>query len=137
MTKESIPYVPMGTRGWRLSMGLRLLDEAAWIEIDRQFHDELALKRRLLNENYDVVVATNPEGDDASRELLDEIRENLRAHHRGVDTLVNENEHPLVAASRLVQEDPCVLVRDDVATARRLCLFSLSLGSRRKDRNNP
>jgi len=122
MTTEDFPYVPVDARGWRLSMGLRPLESAAWLEIDEHFQEELALKATLLEEDYDVVVATNPEGDDASQELLDEIRENLRAHHPGVGTAVNESEHPLVAASRLVQEDLCVLVRDDAWRLRAACV---------------
>jgi hypothetical protein len=55
-------------------------------------------------------------------ELLDEIRENLRAHHPEVDTSINESEHPIVAASRLVQEDLCVLVRDDAWRLRAACV---------------
>jgi hypothetical protein len=94
----------------------------AWLEIDEHFREELDLKARLLAENYDDVVATNPEGDEASRELLDEITQNLRAHHPGVKTDVDESEHPLVAASRLVQEDLCVLVRDDEWRLRAACV---------------
>ena len=122
MTTGNFPYVPVDVRGWRLSMGLRPLESAAWLEIDEQFHEELDLKSRLLEENYDVVVATNPEGDDASRELLEEIIRNLRAHHPGVNTEVDESEHPLVAASRLVQEDLCVLVRGDAWRLRAACV---------------
>lgn len=122
MTTENFPYVPVDVRGWRLSMGLRPLESAAWLEIDEHFDEELDLKRRLLEESYDVVVATNPEGDDASRELLEEITRNLRAHHPEVNTDVDESEHPLVSASRLVQEDLCVLVRDDAWRLRAACV---------------
>src|ERR1700735_1302141 len=117
-----IPYVPVDPRGWRLSMGLRPLENAAWLEIDEHFKEELATKARLLEEEYDVVVATHREGDEGSRELLDEIRENLRAHHPGVDTAIDESDHPIVAASRLVQEDLCVLVRDDAWRLRAACV---------------
>jgi hypothetical protein len=119
---DDFPYVPLDARGWRLSMGLRPLESAAWIEIDEHFDEERALKTRLLKEDYDVVVATNPEGDDASQELLDEIRENLRTYHPGADTQIDESEHPVVAASRLVQEDLCVLVRDDAWRLRAACV---------------
>jgi hypothetical protein len=120
------PYVPLDARGWRLTMGLRPLELAAWLEIDDHYGEELALKARLLDESYDVVVATEPEGDEASLELLGEIRENLRAHHPGtarfVDERESEQEHAIVEASRLVQEDLCVLVRDDAWRLRAACV---------------
>jgi dimethylamine monooxygenase subunit A len=118
----SFPYVPLDARGWRLSMGLRPLDIANWLEVDEHLDEERALKTQLLDDEYDVVVATTPEGDEASRELLQEIRENLHAHHLGVDTTIDEGEHPIVAASRLVQEDLCVLVRDDAWRLRAACV---------------
>ena len=107
------PYVPLDPRGWRLTMGLRPLELAAWLEVDDSYDGQLALKTRLLEENHDAVVKTNPEGDDASRELLEEICANLRTHHQGIARGFEEREHPIVAASRLVQEDLCVMVRDD------------------------
>ena len=103
-------------------MGLRPLKSEDWFEIDERFNEERALKARLLEENYDTVVATTPEGDEASRELLDEVIENLRAHHPQVDTTFDESEHPIVAASRLVQEDLCVLIRDDAWRLRAACV---------------
>lgn len=122
MTAADFPYAPVDPRGWRLSMGLRPLEAAAWLERDERFREELDLKTRLLEESYEAVVATNPEGDDASRELLDEIVQNLQAYHPGASTSVDESEHPLVAASRLVQEDLCVLVRDDAWRLRAACV---------------
>jgi hypothetical protein len=103
-------------------MGLRPLELAAWLEVDEHYEEELALKTQLLDEKYEVVVATEPEGDEASVELLGEIRENLRVHHAGVATPPDEGEHAIVAASRLVQEDLCVLVRDDAWRLRAACV---------------
>ncbi len=94
-------------------MGLRPLDLAAWLEVDEHRDAELALKRQLLANAFDVVVATRPAGHEASLELLDEVRANLALHHPDVATGPSLDEHPVVAASRLVQEDLCVLVRDD------------------------
>jgi dimethylamine monooxygenase subunit A len=122
MTDRNFPYVPVDAKGWRLSMGLRPLESGSWLEIDEHFSEEIALKTRLLEEDYDVVVATNLEGDDASQELLEEIQANLHAYHPGFATAVNESEHPIVAASRLVQEDLCVLVRDDGWRLRAACV---------------
>jgi dimethylamine monooxygenase subunit A len=118
----SLPYVPLDERGWRLAMGMRPLEESAWLEVDEHFEAELALKAALLASNYDVVVATNPEGDEGSRELLDEILRFLSEHHPGLSRTVTLEEHPIVQASRLVQEDLCVLAKDDAWRLRAACV---------------
>lgn len=118
----SFPYVPLDAKGWRLAMGLRPLEPATWLEIDEHYDQELALKATLLKSHYDVVVATNPEGDDASRELLMEIRRFLSTYFRELALSVPEGEHPIVEASRLVQEDLCVLVKDDTWRLRAACV---------------
>jgi hypothetical protein len=118
----SFPYVPLDHRGWRLAMGLRPLDPAKWLEFDEHCEEELTLKTQLLEDEYDVVVATNPEGDDASRELLAELKQFLRDVHPSRSTETIEREHPIVQASRLVQEDLCVLVKEDTWRLRAACV---------------
>jgi hypothetical protein len=110
---DTVRYIPLDARGWRLAMGLRPLEESKWIEVDAHRDEELALKTALLADQRDVVVATRPEGDEASAELLEEIVGNLRTYHPSLPREVDPDEHPIVAASRLVQEDLCVLVRSD------------------------
>jgi hypothetical protein len=56
-----------------MAMGLRPLDVDRWLEVDENRDVELEEKRRLLATKYDVVVATNPAGDEGSAELLDEV----------------------------------------------------------------
>ena len=58
-------------------MGLRPLDLAHWLEFDEHRDEEFALKARCSRRYYDAVVATNPEGDEASLELLEEVSVNL------------------------------------------------------------
>ncbi len=72
--------------------------------------------------HYHDVVATNPRGDEGSRELLDEVIRFLSVHHPLRPTKVSANEHPIVQASRLVQEDLCVLVKDDAWRLRAACV---------------
>lgn len=110
---EPVDYVPLDERGWRLAVGLRPLEIARWLEVDGLRATELALKRALLAERRDVVVATRPGGDAASAELLAEVVSWLENHHPQLDRHVDDDEHPIVAASRLVQEDLCVLVKSD------------------------
>ena len=118
----STSYVPLDAKGWRLAMGLRPLDLATWLERDEHLDDELAVKASLLKSEFTAVVATNPEGDEGSAELLSAVRDNLRTFHPGASREVNEAEHPIVAASRLVQEDLCVLVKEDTWRLRAACV---------------
>jgi heme-dependent oxidative N-demethylase alpha subunit-like protein len=118
---SDFPYIPLEAKGWRMAMGLRPLDLDHWLEVDERRSDELEQKRRLLDSSYDVVVATNPEGDEGSRELLLEVTRFLDAHHPELEVEARD-EHPVVAAARLVQEDLCVLVRSDTWRLQAACV---------------
>ena len=115
-------YIPLESKGWRMAMGLRPLDLDQWLEVDDRRDDELEQKRQLLETAFDVVVATNPEGDDGSRELLGEVTRYLDAHHPELTFEVRREDHPIVVAARLVQEDLCVLVRSDVWRLQAACV---------------
>ena len=119
---SDFPYVPLEPKGWRMAMGLRPLELERWLEVDARREDELEQKRRLLDSAYGVVVATNPEGDDASRELLREVQNFLGRHHPSISTDVADGEHPVVSAARLIQEDLCVLVRSDAWRLQAACV---------------
>jgi len=67
---SSLPYVPLDRRGWHLAMGLRPLDESKWFEVDARRDSELVLKKKLVNEERDVVVAIRETGAAPSAELL-------------------------------------------------------------------
>jgi len=110
---SSLPYVPLDRRGWHLAMGLRPLDESKWFEVDARRDSELVLKKKLVNEERDVVVAIRETGAAPSAELLGLVVENLATYHPGVPLDIVEGEHPIVQASLLVQEDLCVLVHDE------------------------
>lgn len=103
-------------------MGLRPLDLAQWLEIDEDYDEDLALKATLLRDAFDVVVATNPEGNEASTELLEEVTAFLRVNHPTRLPSTPLSEHPIVAASRLVQEDLCILVKEDTWRLRAACV---------------
>lgn len=119
---SDFPYIPLEAKGWRMAMGLRPLDLERWLEVDARRGDELEQKRQLLDSSYDVVVATNPEGDDGSRELLVEVSRFLEDHHPEIEFDLRADEHPVVAAARLVQEDLCVLVRSDAWRLQSACV---------------
>jgi hypothetical protein len=135
------PYAPVDGGPWRLSMGLRRLDPDRWLEVDGRRADDLRRKARLLEEAPDVVVATLPGSEAASRELLELVVGFLVAHHAELievdgttlrecttgavlDTSIG---HSIVTASLLVQEDLCVLEHDGEAwrlTAASVCFPS-------------
>lgn len=119
---SDFPYVPLEAKGWRMAMGLRPLDLERWLEVDDRRDDELEQKRHLLDTAYDVVVATAPEGDEGSRELLVEVTRFLETHHPEIALDLSRAEHPVVAAARLVQEDLCVLVRSDAWRLQAACV---------------
>ncbi|HUY42197.1 MAG TPA: DUF3445 domain-containing protein [Acidimicrobiales bacterium] len=108
----STPYVPLDGRDWRFTMGLRPLEESRWLEFDEHAESELAQKRALLSENRSEVVATLPNSQVASAELLEMVVEHLATYFPERDRRATR-EHPVVAASRLAQEDFCVLERSD------------------------
>lgn len=105
-----------------MAMGLRPLDLDRWLEVDARREDELEQKRRLLETAYDVVVATNPDGDEGSAELLDEVTHFLKRQHPHIAIGVSTGEHPVVSAARMVQEDLCVLVRSDTWRLQAACV---------------
>ena len=106
-----------------MTMGLRPLEAAHWLEIDDRRDAELALKSRLLTQVPEVVVATRPPGHAPSEELFDEVLAWLDTYAAGtVAAAPRQGDHPVVAAARLVQEDLCVLVRDDVWRLQATCV---------------
>jgi hypothetical protein len=103
-------------------MGLRPLDMNQWLEVDERRDVELEEKRELLATKYDVVVATNPLGDAGSVELLADVTAFLATYFATLPVVVSPDDHPIVAASRLVQEDLCVLVRTDAWRLQAACV---------------
>jgi hypothetical protein len=108
-------------------MGLHRLDPGNWLDVDALRRDELALKQRLLAASPGEFLAVLPEGRDGSEELLELVTSHLDEVHPGllerrgsnlleastgaiVDTSAME---PIEAASRVAQEDFCVMVRHD------------------------
>jgi hypothetical protein len=119
-------YVPVAAGPWRLTMGLRPLDPARWLEVDDLRAAELDLKAQLLTEHHGRVVATLPGTAAAGTEVLELVLSHLDYHHPGLVTarppLLHERStastidttalHPIDAAARVVQEDLCLMVND-------------------------
>jgi hypothetical protein len=119
---SDFPYVPLEAKGWRMAMGLRPLDLDRWLEFDAHRESDLDEKRQLLATKRDVVVATNRAGDEGSLELLGEVTAFLEDHLPTFTPDRADDDHPIVAAARMVQEDLCVLVRSDAWRLQAACV---------------
>lgn len=124
-----LPYLPVDGRPLRLTLGLRPLDEATWLDVDADYEADLAQKERLLHDCPDEVVAHLPAGEAGSLETLRLVLQWLARHRPDVAGAAQPvpGLHPIDAAGRLVQEDLCVLTRADQAwllTAASVCFPS-------------
>lgn len=118
-------YFPIADGPYRLAMGLQKLKLEDWIEIDAALADDLREKRRLLAAHHDEVFQALPASGPGQAEVLDLLAEHLPLHHpqtyrRDGDRLLikpldewiwlsEPNAPPLETASRLVQEDLCLM----------------------------
>jgi dimethylamine monooxygenase subunit A len=91
-------------------MGTHALDLNSWFVIDAARDMEIALRERLLTEQRDIVFDCLPTAEDAAEEVLELITDWLLV--RGINA-PRYDDHPLAAASRLVQDDLCLMVRHD------------------------
>jgi len=124
------PYLPFSDgKPFALRMGLQPLPAEQWIEIGEDLAAQLAEKRKLLATRHDDVVQTLPQAQPASEEALKLLLDHLRQYHSGRFTfdggtlrnvatgeqwdLAQSSLHPLEQATRLVQEDFCILQADD------------------------
>jgi hypothetical protein len=137
------PYIPVETKPWRLTMGLRPLASDRWLEVDNHRARELTLKRQLLRDVHADVFAAIPGSEAAGFELLDAVVADLDDHHPGLisrdgagrlveqttgETVDVASLHPVDAAGRLVQEDLCLMASQGGAW--RLVAASLCFPSR-------
>jgi dimethylamine monooxygenase subunit A len=122
-------YRPFLDGPWRLAMGIKALDPAAWIEIDESFTGQLAERRRLLAERRAEVLAALPESRAGQQELLElllsHLPERFPEHFRRRGGRIENRATgerfdvaafagaPLELAGRLVQEDLCVMQRGE------------------------
>ncbi len=120
-------------------MGTRAIGEADWLLSDAHRDCELALRRQLVADGLDEVFASTADAYDAGEEAASVVIEWL-ARHRPVADLpaapddgagedrADEDgavaDHPLVRAGLQVQEDLCLMQRDETGwrlTARLVC----------------
>lgn len=99
-------YLPFEDRPFRLRMGLHPLDLDTWLEVDEHHDEQLALKRRLVAERHDEVIAEvdDPRVADAQAELWALIESASRDPCR-VDGLA-----PIALCTCSTQEDWVLMV---------------------------
>ncbi|MBX3531758.1 MAG: DUF3445 domain-containing protein [Rhizobiaceae bacterium] len=122
-------YTPYDGSAKPFTIGLKPLDAASWIEIDRHYAAYIAEKRRLMGELPDLVFAAEAGTADAQQEVLDlltahlasgggqdmvssEVRDAAAAQLRDVAGM-EPNIPPLNRAALLVQEDLVLMRRGD------------------------
>lgn len=122
---ESPEYLPFAPGPFRLQMGVKPLELATWIEIDRHYPAEWARKRDLLGEHRDEIAVALPASQPAADEAQSLLWEHLVRHfprcfsgagHAWRNDLTGETGSfavpscpPLEQAARWVQEDLCVM----------------------------
>ena len=122
----------------RHAMGIKALDLVDWLAFGEDFSDQMRERRRLLDERPEDVLAAEPGSEDAQAELLDRLLQHMECH-TGDRYRIDDDEvvelvtgfscrrdaaPALEVAGRLVQEDFCLLQRQDghyALTAAVLC----------------
>lgn len=123
-------YMPVDGKPDRMHVGARALDLDKWIEINSDYESDLSQKHELLTNKHDEVFVSIPLGDAGSREVLAMLTEHLLRifpDRWPSEVSVDSSLHPLEAASRLVQEDLCVMSQvgnDWILSAASLCFPS-------------
>lgn len=117
--EASFRHTPYAGGAKPFSIGLAPIDPADWIEIDARLGEDLALKRRILAEEgraaFDALPLSEGSQAEAAQSLADHLTARFPAIYRREGAAIRfvpsgalvdfAGEPPLLAASRLVQED--------------------------------
>ena len=120
---DVVPVALFPAEGFRWRLATRGLPADAWLQFDDSCDEYLAEKRRVLHEHRDDAVAFVPGSEAAAGELADLVGESLEAAGRPYPP-DRDGQHPIEWAARAVQEDLCLLERDDAGwrfTAAAVC----------------
>ncbi len=120
--------LPFAGGKFRLSMGMRPIEERAWFDIGENLPAELSTKSALLANRHEEVFRVLPAAWAPALELLGLLARHLSRHHPAMfrvagNRLINQamaeswdvadpSLHPLDIAGRLVPEDVCLLQSD-------------------------
>jgi hypothetical protein len=111
-----LDYATFDKGRFQLSLGIRAITDAEWIEPDARTEAQRAEKVRLLETRHGEVFEALPDSADACRECLDHLTANLRTHHPDHPGLSERpgppERNPLDQAGRMVQEDLLLMRRE-------------------------
>ncbi|KAI1620190.1 hypothetical protein EDD37DRAFT_189166 [Exophiala viscosa] len=131
-----IQYRPFKDGKYHLTMGIGKMPEECWIELDDTYRTKMALKRRLLQTQRDMVTAFHPDGWEGSYEALQTQVDFITKRFPNLfsKTLVGvknhilneewdirrssslwETYHPTEVMGMLTLDDYVVMVKDKVA----------------------
>jgi hypothetical protein len=103
VTPEDLPDEVFSGKAHRLTMGLRPLDMATWLDPD-PLDPQLARKRALLESDRAQVFAALPGTEEQCREVATAVADWVGRDLPGED-------HPLVEAAAMVRDDICVMAQ--------------------------
>ena len=114
----ALTHTPYDGSARPFTIGLKPLDPARWLEVDRDREAYLAEKRRLYDAIPAKVFAAEQGTETAQQEVLDLIVEHLQRHFpalgaKGDPTTPGISDAPLRLASLLVQEDLVLMRRGE------------------------
>jgi hypothetical protein len=119
---SALPSAPWMVPAQRRLPGVQPLDIADWLIADEAFAGQMALRDRLIAERREEVLARTPGSEAAEGEVLELVLRHLPEGYRrdgaGVTrpdgvTVDLWSDTPLAVAGRLVQEDLCVMEREE------------------------
>lgn len=118
-------YTPYDKGRFQLTLGIKAIDPAGWIEVDGHYEAQIAEKRRLLAERPAEVFGALTDSVEAQAECLEALLAHLERDRPGLVEVDGDvlrltrtgdrhdraafADRPLDLAGRLVQEDLCLM----------------------------
>ena len=106
---------PWQKLGFQLKLGLRPRQESCWLPRknlfgnDTERDEQIREKHHLFAHNHADIFAAFPSASTASAEMLQMVCDHITSHHHAPLPDINNTQHPLEAAARLVPEDLLLL----------------------------
>ncbi len=120
-------HVPFSGKQYPLNMGLQPLEfPGDWIQVDDHYLVQMEKRKGLLTDRSEEVFGSLPEGAEGSKEVLELLLQHLPTVYpnnfelvegglsnktTGVVVAEQSDEHPLLRAAKLVQEDLLLMYR--------------------------